>query len=82
MTEATSISAGLRQRLQGKLYLGLNGGYGTTTYHSSTLAPSAANIGNYDSTFFGASLSTAFSEAGHRRHFLFGKLQLVRFRLL
>jgi hypothetical protein len=64
VTESTSISAGMHQRLLGKLYLGLNGGYSTTSYHSSTLAPAAANIGNYDSTFLGATLSTALLKRG------------------
>jgi hypothetical protein len=64
VTESTSISAGLHQRLLGKLYLDLNGGYGNTTSHASTLAPAAANIGNYDSTFFGARLSTALLKRG------------------
>jgi hypothetical protein len=64
VTESTSISAGLHQRLLGKLYLDLNGGYSTSTYHSSTLETAAANIGNYDSTFFGARLSTALLKRG------------------
>lgn len=57
-TEVTSINAGLRQRLLGKLFLGLAGSYGTTTYHGTTSGPTAAGIGNYDITSFNASLST------------------------
>jgi hypothetical protein len=64
VTEITSINAGVHQRLLGKLYLDLNGGYSTTAYHSSTLAPATANIANYDSTFFGARLSTALLKRG------------------
>ena len=65
VTESTSISAGLHQRLLGKLYLDLNGGYSTTAYHSSTLAPAAANIGNYDSTFFSAQLGAPVLKRGY-----------------
>ena len=65
VTESTSISAGLHQRLLGKLYLDLNGGYGTTTYHSSTLAPAAANISNYDTTSFSARLGAPMLKRGY-----------------
>jgi hypothetical protein len=64
VTENTSISAGVRQRLLGQLFLDLSGGYGNTTYHASTLGAAAANNGNYDSTFFGARLSTVLLERG------------------
>ena len=64
VTESTAISAGVRQRLLGKLFLDVNGGYGTSTYHSSTLAPTTANLANYDSTFFGARLSTPLLKRG------------------
>jgi hypothetical protein len=64
VTESTSISAGVHQRLLGKLFLDLNGGYGNTTYHATTLAPATANIANYDSTFFSARLSTALLKRG------------------
>jgi hypothetical protein len=57
-TEATTINAGLRQRLLSKLFLNLGGGYGTTTYHGTTSGPTAAGIGNYDTTSFNVSLGT------------------------
>ena len=64
VTEGTSISAGLRQRLFGKLVLDMSGGYGTSTYHSSSTAPSTANISNYDSTFFNVRLSAPVLKRG------------------
>jgi hypothetical protein len=64
VTESTSISAGLSQRLLGRLYLNLSGGYGTSTYHSSTSGSASANPGNYDTTSFSASLSTSFLKRG------------------
>ena len=64
VTESTSISVGLHQRILGKLFLDLNGGFANTTYHASTLAPVATNIDNYDSTFFGARLATSVLKRG------------------
>jgi hypothetical protein len=64
VTESTSISAGLHQRLLGKLYLDLSGGYGTSTYHASSTAPFAANVSNYDTTTFSARLSAAVLKRG------------------
>ena len=64
VTESTSVSAGVRQRLLGKLFLDLNGGFGNTTYHATTLAPAPTSVANYDSTFFSARLSTAILKRG------------------
>ena len=65
VTESTSISAGVHQRLLGKLFLDLNGGYSTSTYHSSTSGSTAAGLGNYDTTFFGARLGTTLLKRGY-----------------
>jgi hypothetical protein len=64
VTEGTSISAGLHQRLLGKLFFDLSGGYGTSTYHASSTAPGNANISNYDSTSFSVGLSTSLLKRG------------------
>ena len=64
VTEGTSISAGLHQRLLGKLFLDLSGGYGTSTYHASSTAPGNPNISNYDSTSFSAGLSLPVLKRG------------------
>lgn len=60
VTESTSVSAGVHQRLFKRLSLDVTGGYGTTAYQGTTASPAAAGIGNYDSTSFSVSLSTAF----------------------
>lgn len=57
-TEGTTVSAGVRQRLLGKLYLGVNGGYSTQTFHSTTVTPGAA-LSNYSTSSFNVSLSAA-----------------------
>lgn len=57
-TEATTINAALKQRLLGKLFLNVGGGYGTTTYHGATSGPLTSGIGNFDSTSFNVSLGT------------------------
>jgi hypothetical protein len=64
ITESTAISAGLHQRLLGKLSLDLSGGYGTSTYHASSTAPGAANVSNYDTTSFSARLSLPVLKRG------------------
>ncbi len=63
VTESTFISAGLHQRLLGKLHLNLSGGYGSSTYHASTTAP-ASSRSDYDTTSFSASLSASFLKRG------------------
>jgi hypothetical protein len=61
---STSISAGVHQRLLGRLSLDLNGGYNTSTYHSTTSGSTSASSGNYDSSFFAARLGTPFLKRG------------------
>lgn len=63
VTESTAISAGLRQRLLGKLFLDLNGGYANSSYQASTTDP-ASTVSDYDSTFFSARLSAPFLKRG------------------
>jgi len=63
VTESTSISAGLHQRLLGRIYLDLSGGYGNSTYHASTTAP-VSSRSDYDTTSFSASLTTSFLKRG------------------
>jgi hypothetical protein len=59
VTENTQIMGDLNQRLLGKLYLDLNGGYSTTKYLSSTASSSAASSTgrNDDYYIFNARLS-------------------------
>jgi hypothetical protein len=64
VSESTSISAGLHQRLLGKLSLDLSGGYGTSTYHASSTAPVAANVSNYGTTSFSVRLSLPVLKRG------------------
>jgi hypothetical protein len=64
VSESTSISAGLHQRLLGKLSLDLSGGYATSTYSASSTAPSNANLSNYDTTTFSARLSVPVLKRG------------------
>lgn len=63
VSQSTSISAGVHQRLLERFFLDLNGGYSTSTYHASTLGP-AANVSNYDSTFFSARLGVTLLKRG------------------
>ena len=63
VTENTFINAGLHQRLLGKLYLDLSGGYGNSAYHASAATPVASHR-DYDTTSFSASLSTPFLKRG------------------
>jgi hypothetical protein len=60
VTDGTTISAGLHQRLLRKLYLDVSGGYGTTTYINTTTVFGPANTGNYASTSLSIRLSTTF----------------------
>ena len=64
VTESTSISAGLHQRLLGRLFLDLSGGYANSTYHSSSLTPATSGLSNYDTTFISAQLSAPFLKRG------------------
>lgn len=63
VTESTSISAGLHQRLFKQVFLDLAGGYSSSTYHASTLVATAA-ASSYNSTFFSARLGTGFLKRG------------------
>jgi hypothetical protein len=60
VSQVTSISGGIHQRLAGRLFLDVSGGYSTTAYHGTTTAPNAADISNYSSTSFNVALSTTF----------------------
>jgi hypothetical protein len=64
VSESVSISAGLHQRLLGRLFLDLGGGYATSTYSASSTAPSNANLSNYDTTTFSARLSLPVLKRG------------------
>jgi hypothetical protein len=58
LSEATSVNASLHQRLLGKLYLDVSGGYGTTTYRTTTTIAGPANTSNYDVTSLNVRLNT------------------------
>lgn len=60
VSESTSLSAGIHQRLLGKLSLDVTGSYGTTVYHSTASDRVTSGLANYDSTSLSVSLSTAF----------------------
>jgi hypothetical protein len=59
-TEATSLNAGLRQRLLGRLFFDVGGAYGTTSYHATTTGQIGGNVGNYTSTSLNVALNTTF----------------------
>ena len=56
VTDATTISASLHQRLLGKLYLDVSGAYSTTSYHTTTAG--AANASNFDVTSLNINLNS------------------------
>jgi hypothetical protein len=60
VTEGTSISAGLHQRLLKRLSLDVSGGYSTTKYHDTATFFTAANNSSYDVTSINVRLSTTF----------------------
>ena len=60
VTEVTSVSAGLHQRLLGRLYLDVTGGYGSTSYTGSAVGFNGANLSSYDLASINVSLSTTF----------------------
>jgi hypothetical protein len=62
VTETTGVSAGLNQRLLGKLFLDLSGGYQTVKYVSSVSAPGSNRADNFYS--LSARLSRAFLKRG------------------
>jgi len=66
-TENTSIMGDLNQRLLGKLYLDLSGGYATTKYQSSTTLPGQIGYGtsrNDDYYSFNVRLTCPFLKRG------------------
>jgi hypothetical protein len=58
VSDATTISAGLHQRLLRRLYLDISGGYSTTAYHVTTTVAGPANTSNYDMTSLNVRLNT------------------------
>ena len=60
LSELTTVSAGLEQRLLKRLYLDVSGGYSSTTYHATTGLFNQNLATTYDSTSFNVRLSTAF----------------------
>ena len=63
VTENTGISAGLNQRLLGKLFLGLNGSYQLVKYVSSTSTGGSNREDDY--SFLNAQLSRTFLKRGN-----------------
>jgi hypothetical protein len=62
VTENTTITGDLRQRLLGKLFLDLNGGYSLVSYHSSAAGIEISRTDHI--TFFSARLSIVFLKRG------------------
>ena len=62
VTETTGVNAGLNQRLLGKLFLDLNGGYQLVKYVSSANTSSSNREDDYYT--FNAQLSRAFLKRG------------------
>ena len=62
LTENSTISGGLRQRLLGKLFLNLDGGYTLTSYHSSAAGVEVDRTDH--STFFNARLTIVIIRRG------------------
>lgn len=60
LTETTSVSVGVNQRLLGKLSLNVSGSYGTTTYSRTSSSATTGSVGDYDYTSFNVRLSTRF----------------------
>jgi hypothetical protein len=65
-TETTSLNATITQRFFGKFYLGLSGGYGSSTYHTSgPVTPGDPSVGRRDNYTSGsASVSVGFLKRG------------------
>ena len=57
-SEVTGVNAGLRQRLLGRFYLDLGGGYNTTSYNSTTGGQLQTTATDYTRTLFNVGLST------------------------
>jgi hypothetical protein len=59
VSESTGFSAGLNQRILGRLFLSVNGGYSISDY-SSTVYSRGSSGSNQETYSFGISLSTSF----------------------
>jgi hypothetical protein len=64
LSEATSLTAGLHQRLLRRFLLDVTGSYTTTTYHSGASLSGVAAAGSYDYTSFEVRLGTALMTRG------------------
>jgi hypothetical protein len=64
VTKTTSVNAGLSQRLFGRYFLSLNGGYAVTTYEDSAPGPQQFSGRDDDISSFSVGLSTAFLKRG------------------
>jgi uncharacterized protein (PEP-CTERM system associated) len=64
VTRTTSVNAGLSQRLFGRFFLSLNGGYAVTTYEDSAPGPQQFSGRDDDISSFSVGLSTAFLKRG------------------
>jgi hypothetical protein len=60
LTEVSSVSASVHQRLLRRLFLDVSGGYSSTAYHNTATVVSAAQTSDYDSTSVNVRLSMAF----------------------
>ena len=78
VTEVTSVSAGLHQRLLGRLYLDVTGGYGSTSYTGSAVGFNGANLSSYDSGLHQCKPKHHVPQAGQRRGLFPGKHPLLR----
>ena len=64
VTQNTTVSGGVSQRLFEKYFLSLNGGYTATTYKDSATGPQQFTGREDDVSFFSLGLSTAFFKRG------------------
>lgn len=60
VSESTGVNAGVSQRLFGRFYLNVGGGYGDSTYHASASGSAVASVSDYQTASFNVSLSTSF----------------------
>ena len=58
--ESTGLNGGLSQRLLGKLYLSVSGGYVNSSYHSTVSGAAATSVSDYDTASLSVALSTTF----------------------
>ncbi|MFO1487472.1 MAG: hypothetical protein U1F65_03245 [Verrucomicrobiota bacterium] len=64
VTQTTSVNLGLSQRLFGKYYLSVSGGYGLSTYQDSSLTGAAFSGREDTRSFFSVNLSRSFLKRG------------------